>query len=94
MDRVRRDIDRIQVGARVAESSEALKSYYEGCLVIARSTIEDKKDLENVVTYVDACMQRLDSDPSAFNALREPPAYQMVGGMLASGTDGRITLIG
>lgn len=85
----------IQAGARIATSPTKLESYYRECLSAAKYDMrENIKGLETVTTYINACIQRLKSDPSAFHELRQPPIFSLPNNMLAYINNNRINLIG
>ena len=86
----------VQAGARVAETPEKLRSFYEDSLSAAEFNMRGNPEgLETVTTYINACIQRLESDTSAFDELTQPPIFSMPDGMLAYADNNKgIILIG
>ena len=66
------------------------------CLSAAKFDLRGNPEgIETVTAYINACIQRLKSNPIAFYELRQPPVFSMPDGMLAQTDEKRrIKLIG
>lgn len=93
-------MDMVQAGARLYDTPEQLRKYYDDCLKIAEEQLssnwDDLKQLEDVRTYVGCAKRRLDEEgKSALTTLQAPVFFVLPNKMIAhNDRDGMLVTIG